>query len=70
MSQDQVLKLLSRKKKPLTVTQMEKILKIRSVGRSVFKLRKYNEIKMAYIKITFECTPGTFVTREVAHYFV
>ena len=70
MSQDSVLHLLEKVKKPMSTRELREKLGIRSVDKNLITLRKYNEIKWVWKIVKLKRKDGSFVERPVLHYFV
>ena len=71
MSQDSVLKLLEKVKKPMTAREISEELGLGSVGKNLTTLKKYNEIKWVWklVKVKSKIK-GETMERPVLHYFV
>lgn len=71
MSQDSVLHLLEKVKKPMTAREISEKLNLGSVGKNLSVLKKYNEIKWVWKMIkTKSRVKGETMERPVLHYFV
>lgn len=70
MSQQSVLQLLERSKKPLTSQEIAKKLKLSSVSNSISKLMKYNEIKSVWLNVKRNSSYEHIKALPRLHYFV
>ena len=69
MTQDQVLRLLEKSKKPLNTKEIREKLGVRSVDKNLVVLRKHNEIKWIW-KVIETKNGGGMGERAVIHYYV
>lgn len=71
MSQDQVLRLLEKAKKPLSIREIKDKLKLGSAGRNIAILVKHNEVKWVWIVKELNTYNNKFTRlRPIRHYFV
>lgn len=71
MSQDSVLRLLERSKKPLSVREISEKLNLTSAKTNVLKLRAHNDVKWVWLPIEVKSKDDRILnTRPVLHYFV
>lgn len=70
MSQQSVLELLEKSKKPMSVQEIRKVLGIRSVDKNIKVLVAHNEIKYVSLILKFKSARGSSMIRPVMHYFV
>ena len=71
MSQDSVLRLLKKANKPMSAREISEKLGLSSVGKNLFILKKYNEVKWVWKIIkTKSSIKGETIERPIMHYFV
>ncbi len=70
MSQDSVLRLLEKSKRPLSTKEIREKLDLRSAGRNLKKLREQGDIKQVWMIKKLKGARNQMVERPVQHYFV
>ncbi len=70
MSQDSVLRLLEKSKRPLSTKEIREKLDLRSAGRNLKKLVEQGDIKIVWLITKLKGAKNQMVERPVQHYFV
>jgi len=70
MSQDNVLRLLERNKKPLSLREIKERLDLTSASRSIRKLLEQGDIKLTWVMVDRKGYKGSTIQKPIQHYHV